>query len=725
MNRRRPILVTLFAVALVALALSAAGQIFRERTEVLVVEVPVHVIGKDGRPVRGLTAEDFRIREGKKKHPITGFEVVDLAEVNVGEERFVSDLRAVARRHFLLLFDLSFSDADSVVRSRSAAHRLVAEELHPTDMVAVAVYTATYGSRLILSFTSDREQISLAIDSLGAPQLIDRSTETLSVVLGSLRQDLHALSARTHEGGRQQAGNVRRGERLDATVGEMVESMRDIGAMENRNLDSHDRERVVALTRSFADLGRLMRSVSGRKHVVYLSEGFDSRLLLGEIEGEALEVDPSLSSAPERTRQGMEEGKIWRADSDRLYGNTRLQGDLNLMVEEFRRADCVIHAVDIGGVRAAGGLGPERASGEDGLFIMANETGGELYRNYNDLGAAMERMLETTSVTYLLAFEPPKVAADGSYHPIEVELTRSIPGAKLVHRQGYFAPSASGFRTPVEEKMLAAELLLAGEAGGPVAVSVLAAPFKGPGERAFVPVLVEADGESLLVDHAAGLLSAEIYVYALDPAGAAAGFLAQNVGVNLLQQEATVRRGGLKYYGELELPPGRYELRVLVRNAQTRGHGLAAFPLTVPDYAGAAGPVLLPPFSLEPGEGWLLARAEKPSFPYPFVLEGEPFVPSARLRLGPEEEASLCLMAYGAGGRFEGQVLTGAGAAAAGGRFELVREVPTGAAGLTEAVMRFHPQGLPPGDYQLQVALVDPVSGARTESLLPLSVERR
>ena len=41
-------------------------QRFSEHTEVVVVEVPVQVIGADGEPVRGLTAADFDVWEGRK-----------------------------------------------------------------------------------------------------------------------------------------------------------------------------------------------------------------------------------------------------------------------------------------------------------------------------------------------------------------------------------------------------------------------------------------------------------------------------------------------------------------------------------------------------------------------------------------------------------------------------------------------------------------------------------
>src|SRR6187401_1400113 len=94
-----------------AFAPPAAAQ-FSETADVVVVEVPVQVIGKDGQPVRGLTAADFEVSEGRRKLPVTGFEVLDL-EV---DQRGAAEMPTAARRHFLMLFDLSFSEPKSILK---------------------------------------------------------------------------------------------------------------------------------------------------------------------------------------------------------------------------------------------------------------------------------------------------------------------------------------------------------------------------------------------------------------------------------------------------------------------------------------------------------------------------------------------------------------------------------------------------------------------------------
>ena len=118
MRRSRLFWITRGLTALMASALlvpaAAWSQRFAETTEVVVVEVPVQVV-RDGEPVRGLTAEDFEIVDGKKKQQIIGFDTIDLSLTGpaTAQEVAVAEVPVSARRHFLLLFDISFSDPTS------------------------------------------------------------------------------------------------------------------------------------------------------------------------------------------------------------------------------------------------------------------------------------------------------------------------------------------------------------------------------------------------------------------------------------------------------------------------------------------------------------------------------------------------------------------------------------------------------------------------------------
>ncbi|NJL27391.1 MAG: hypothetical protein HC897_05600, partial [Thermoanaerobaculia bacterium] len=161
--------------------LPAGAEVFTGTASTVVVEVPVEVtVG--GEPLRGLTAEDFEIFDGGKPQTVTGFDVVDLATVENRPGRPAAlELPISARRHFLLLFDLSFSSPRGTERARQAALELVRENLHPADLVAVGRYDKLRGAELILGFTTDRQQVALAIAGLEAAHLLERRTDPLKL----------------------------------------------------------------------------------------------------------------------------------------------------------------------------------------------------------------------------------------------------------------------------------------------------------------------------------------------------------------------------------------------------------------------------------------------------------------------------------------------------------------------------------------------------------------
>jgi VWFA-related protein len=651
-----------------------------ERTDVVAVEIPVQVT-RDGQPVRGLTAADFEVTDGRKKQEITGFEVIDLTQpAAAAAEGTPIPLAGSARRHFLMLFDLSNSEPKSIIKAREAAKKVVTK-LASSDLVAVATYSAAKGSQLTLGFTTDRRQINLAVDTLGRPELIDRSGDPLNLVIASAGGENGGSGTVKSPGGRG----------AEAFLEDAIEDA-DRNKASDRRLQT---QRLTAYTRSLADLSKMMGNVSGRKYVVLLSEGFDSSLLVGTADAEETA----------KINTAVENGEIWNVDNDARFGSTQSGNDLEKMVEEFRRADCVIQAVDIGGLREAGA---RHANGQDGLFAMAQQTGGELYRNFNDLSDAMGKMLDRTSVTYVLTFQP-DVKRDGSYRKVKVELKNAPRGTKISARSGYYAPKPFDQVDPTSRMLDAADTIMGGREGGTLSASVLAASFRGAGGKAYVPVLIEVDGPALLAGTEGNVLPAEIYAYALGPDGTIGDYFGQTLGLDLTKVKGPLSQSGLKYFGHLELVPGTYSLRVLVRNGRTGASSLRVVSVEVP-VAGGTKTAIGPPLFPEPQGKWMIIReqprGEQKNAPYPFMARQQAYVPAAQPVLAAGQDAAMSLVAWNlpAGDVHLGVKVLGAdGKVVPGGEVKLIGREP-GAAGSGDVLLAsFKPTSLKPGGYQLEV----------------------
>lgn len=698
LSLRLPGVAALGACLCLAVHSPAGAQTFGETAEVVVVEVPVQVI-KDGEPVRGLTADNFEVYDGRKKMPVTGFEVLDLYSAAGQAPVQAAAVPSAARRHFLMLFDLSFSEPKSIVKARDAAKTL-AKSLHPADMVSVATYSAQKGPQLILGFTSDRRQIDSAIDTLGVPQLVDRAPDPLRLVLAAAENDIE----------HPYAGSNNKSDARASADQAVLDTIKSFSLASERADASVKKAAVGAFTRSLADLAKMMGAVDGRKMVVYLSEGFDSSLLTGTADVQE-QADMANSS---------QNGEYWNVDSEKRFGDTKTANNVEKMLDEFRRADCVIQAVDIGGLRGSGDQGYQRKGGADSLLQMAKGTGGELYENFNDLSTAMGQMLRRTGVTYVLTYQPDGLKHDGQFHKLRVELKNVPRGARIIARPGYYAPTPYAQQNPLEKMLQTANDVMSGEESGTISTSVLAAPFQTAGEKAYVPVLIEVDGKTLTANTTGTSLPAEIYVYALDETGAVHDFLSQTLGLDLAKAGPALKQTGLKFFGHVDLMPGDYSLRVLVRNGVSGASSMRVVPVHVPNFAQGQ-PALLPAFFPEAPGRWLLAkeapRGEGKQPAYPFMLKQEAYIPAGRPQLAEGQEMKMSLVGYNLGTgelKPESKVLRKDGKDMGPAEVKVLeREAGSSPDRL---VATFRPPKLDPGEYLLRVTITNGAGVSQTST---------
>lgn len=692
----------------------------RETATATVVEIPVTVVGKDGRPVTGLTAADFELFDDGKRQAITSLDVIDLARKPAAEADAATPqapaIPPAARRLWLLVFDLSYSSPSGLVRARDGAREFVARSLNENDLAAVGTLSVDTGWRLLVNFTRDRRQLAAALSTLGIPSLTQPSPDPLVFAFSS---------PAAAEGGATASPSVS-SEREAA----FQDAMREMQTLRRKSNDELMRGRAAKLVSSLAGIGRVLDSVRGRKHVLFFSEGFESRLLTGTSLAQVHDgATSAIQAADPTTAAGAGDaslsGEIWKIDNDARFGSTSSRDLLSAALSQFSRSDAVVDAVDIGGLRAEGDPAPKNEGGTDTLFTLAADTGGDFVRNANQLGGELERVAQSTSLVYLLVYSPKTQTKPGTFHALKVHV--KAPGAKVVARSGYSEPRPYRALTRLEQVLSSGDLVTGGPGADAIETRLTAAAFASPGEVPQVPVVLEVPGASLLKGDTGEKSGVQIYAYANDRQGNLADYVACELALELSKVRPTLEASGVKFYGTLYLPPGDYGLRVLVRNTTTGRAGVAAARLTVPAIPGGS-PSVLPPFFPESAGGWLMVRAtpraDAPARPadYPFALAGESFVPAARPALGNGADSRVAVVAYNfsPSGKPSPLAVNLTIVGADG------KEIPAGAkpekssdlerGGGQKRLYSFHPAGLAPGHYALRVVVTDPATHASAEN---------
>ena len=592
------------ALMLMLVALVAYPQ-SRETITVSFVEVPVTVLDRDGNPVRGLTKANFELTDDGKKREIQSFDSIDFA--SEASMTAVSPQNPASRRNFLILFDMSFASPGSLVRSQEAARDFIANTVGRRDLVAVGALDIDRGFRLMTAFTSDRQ---LMLSAIGDPRNF-QATDPLQIA-GSLPTVAASGPA---------PGKGAEGVRSDLE-GAVEENLQDISRGASRQDDAYRRQRIQRQVGMLTNISKTLSTVSGRKHLVLLSEGFDPRLVQGREAGRTQE------SNEENT--ALERGEVWKVDSEARFGDATSMGFLDQMGKMFKRTDVVLHAIDIKGVRGAtdvkeGGGG----ASNQGLYLLANSTGGSVFKNSNDMKANFDKLARQQEVVYVLGFAAPTGNA-GKLHDLRVKLV-NVPGGRVQHRLGYVE---AGKESPIERTLTTAEIVMNDVPQDDVALATIAAAFPVSATNAQVPVILEINGADLVKHAVKNVVNTEIFVYAFDETGAVRDSLFQRMGLELDKVGDKLKASGIKWYGTLNLPAGKYAVKTLVRLPDSDKKGYTRTDVYVPETGTVT---VLPPFFYEkPGASqWVMVKGQShaANAPYPFEVNGETFIPSARVKV--------------------------------------------------------------------------------------------
>jgi len=233
-----------------------------------------------------------------------------------------------------------------------------------------------------------------------------------------------------------------------------------------------------------------------------------------------------------------------------------------------------------------------------------------------------------------------------------------------------------------------AALIVSGQEGGEIDFGVIARPLRGSSdELSKVAVSIEARGETIFPDEDS-VGRVEIYAYAVTDRQGVASSLLETFAVEAVADAEHLRRDGLQFAGELDIAPGTYSLRVLIREIESGRMGARTASLIVPDFS-ALSPQLLAPTSRPPVREWYSVTTRSGAWT-PDSATSRPVLAS-----GADAELLIPLIGGSALGSPEIEVVLGDVALPA----ELIARTPAATGVGEELLVRFDATGTAPGWY--------------------------
>ena len=521
------------------------------------VQVDAVVTDKNGDAVTDLTSADFEITEDGKPQPITNFSYVSLtpppsaASAPVAEVKTKDTKNAAPAPSFRTLpggaqrtiafvaSDLSPLSADT---TRAALKRYVDEMMQPNDLAGI--FRISGGAGALQQFTSDKRQLHRAISKVrylprgGDPgDALDAARSDYTVK--APRGESLSLGARTFEDARTRE---QRG-RDDSNIRGIFDDVQ-----------------LAVLFFLVNDLQKL----PGRKAIVLFSNGIELR-------------------------------------------DSRTLDRLNFLIDLANRASVTIYTMDARGVIVPGGINAEdevlpdgtgslrqRRSdfvfhSRNGLFYLANETGGLFKFDSNDLSIGLRSVLKDQSGYYLIGYRPSEqtfARAADKFRRIKVSVKR--PGLRVRSRSGFFGTTDKLIQQQPRtgDKQLYAVLASPLAASG-IRLRLTSLHGKPPGGEAFTRALLHINPQDISFTEEGGgqkkiSLDVAAVTFRNDSKILEEFTRAHTVRVND-ETHRHIARHGLAY--AIDVPAkeaGAYQLRVVVRDNSSGRIGSASEFIEVP-----------------------------------------------------------------------------------------------------------------------------------------------
>jgi VWFA-related protein len=265
------------------------------------VRLDVEVTDADGRPIRDLKQNEVEVVEGGRVRPIVLFQHIEepresyreIASRTIASE--VSTNQGAARGHlYVLVFDQQHILPGHEQRARQAAQRFLETRLRPGDRAAVYAFP---GPGMQTGFTGDGRHLALKLTAVRglaeAQQTGVLGPMTLQEAFQIARGDDQTLRGVTDRirktSSEVDTTGLLRGENSEEQFQNAVKETAK--AIANR-ADGESRRMLSTLV----DVLRPMRTIEGRKTVLFFSEGFNGDNLRRELDDVAAAAAQSYST---------------------------------------------------------------------------------------------------------------------------------------------------------------------------------------------------------------------------------------------------------------------------------------------------------------------------------------------------------------------------------------------------------------------------------------------
>jgi VWFA-related protein len=513
------------------------------------------VQNKSGLHIPSLRKEDFVLKQDGKNHSIAIFEEVKTSSSRVqrseGERgKFSNSEPGSTEYHRVSIIVLDFVNTpqSDQANARQALLKFLAEVAESGEPMCLLALTRG-GLVLLHDFTEDPKLLAQGV----------RQTRPDSAPL------VHEAIA--------EAGHPPTGDKVAAV---MTKFIRDQMQTEAQLASLVAKDQALITVQALQQVAKAFRGFPGRKALIWTSSGFPFSLSSPA----SLMCEPA---CPVHQRDEVQSAydNLWKMMNDAqiaIYSVDLRVGSSN--VTSAAESDFT-HPYDVGDRKfdtdAQAKWKRDDTSGT--LQLFAENTGGKAFIGGNNLVQSFRQAIQDDSSYYMLGYYVGANTKPG-WHDVSVAVRGK--GAHVRYRNGFFFTKDTSTTSAQHDIRLALNSPL-DYTGVAISVTWLGSDsvrVKGRSRVQFDLVMPsnfaavdESDQNHMVVDLAAAAMNLK---------GEVVADLAQRIDVHLKSASLEqIQHNGLTYHNNLQLPPGEYNVRFVVRDALGNRMGSVAAPVNV------------------------------------------------------------------------------------------------------------------------------------------------